>query len=103
MAGQDQDQDHRVRQRAYALWEQEGRPEGRDRHHWEQASGEMQVGGDDANVSSPDRRDGETRLSGNATVDQLTPAEATAATMRDSAVNASRQASEPEAKTRKPL
>ena len=103
MAEHDQDHEHRIRQRAYALWEHEGRPEGRDRHHWEQASGEMQVGGDDARASSLEGGDGETRLSGNATVDQLTPAEATAATMRDSAVNASPQASEPEAKTRKPL
>ena len=61
------------------------------------------MGQDEANVSSPDRSEGETRLSGKATVDQLTPAEATGATMRDSAVNASGQASEAEAKTRKPL
>ena len=103
MADEDRSED-RIRQRAYALWEQEGRPEGRDRHHWEQASGEMQAGdAPERSSSSPERPKGETRLSGNATVDQLTPAEASAATMRNSAANASRQASEPEAKTRKPL
>jgi hypothetical protein len=103
MADGDRSED-RIRQRAYTLWEQEGRPEGRDRHHWEQASGEMQGGDAPGRPGSPpERPDGETRLSGNASVDQLTPAEATAATMRNSGANASRQASEPEAKTRKPL
>jgi hypothetical protein len=103
MADQDGSED-RIRQRAYELWEQEGRPEGRDRHHWEQASGEKQTGGGSERTSSPpERPKGETRLSPNASVDQLTPAEATAATMRDSPRNASRQASEPGAKTRKPL
>lgn len=100
MADQDGSEDG-IRKRAYALWEQEGRPEGRDQHHWEQASGEFQAGGGAG--TSRERSTGETRLSGNASVDQLTPAEATIATMRDSAANASRQASEPEAKTRKPL
>lgn len=26
-----------ISKRAYALWEQEGRPQGRDQHHWDQA------------------------------------------------------------------
>ena len=30
----------RVRDRAYALWESEGRPDGRERDHWEQAERE---------------------------------------------------------------
>tara|TARA_R110002020_G_scaffold50864_5_gene144178 strand:- start:3949 stop:4317 length:369 start_codon:yes stop_codon:yes gene_type:complete len=30
-------EDEWIRQRAYALWEQEGRPSGRDAEHWEQA------------------------------------------------------------------
>ncbi len=29
--------DKRIRDRAYFLWEQEGRPHGRDREHWEEA------------------------------------------------------------------
>lgn len=31
----------RIRQRAYAIWEQEGRPEGRHEAHWEQARQEL--------------------------------------------------------------
>ena len=30
-----------TRQRAYELWEQEGRPDGRDREHWLQAEAEI--------------------------------------------------------------
>lgn len=28
------DQDERIRQRAHAIWEEEGRPEGREYSHW---------------------------------------------------------------------
>ena len=34
---QDQAHQERVRQRAYRLWEEEGRPEGREQAHWEMA------------------------------------------------------------------
>lgn len=30
-----------IRQRAYAIWEQEGRPEGREWDHWVRAAGEF--------------------------------------------------------------
>lgn len=33
--------DARIRSRAYELWEEEGRPHGRDREHWSQAESEM--------------------------------------------------------------
>ncbi|EFH12086.1 DUF2934 domain-containing protein, partial [Teichococcus cervicalis] len=33
--------EERIRQRAYALWEQAGRPHGQDEAHWHQASGEL--------------------------------------------------------------
>ena len=36
----DDKRDEKIRQRAYELWEQEGRPEGRHSEHWEQAAGE---------------------------------------------------------------
>jgi|KBSMisStaDraftv2_1062788.scaffolds.fasta_scaffold2922767_1 hypothetical protein len=29
--------ERKVRERAYAIWEQEGRPHGKDREHWERA------------------------------------------------------------------
>ena len=30
-----------IRQRAYAIWEEEGRPDGREWDHWERASREL--------------------------------------------------------------
>lgn len=38
------DREQWVQQRAYAIWEAEGRPEGRDRTHWEQAERELTTG-----------------------------------------------------------
>lgn len=38
------DREELIRRRAYAIWEQEGRPEGQDKRHWEQASCEMTRG-----------------------------------------------------------
>jgi DUF2934 family protein len=35
------DRDGRIRQRAYEIWEREGRPHGRDREHWRQAEAEL--------------------------------------------------------------
>lgn len=35
------DNDELIRRRAYEIWELEGRPEGQERRHWEQASREM--------------------------------------------------------------
>jgi hypothetical protein len=32
-----------VRDRAYAIWEQEGRPEGKEREHWERAEAEVEA------------------------------------------------------------
>ncbi|WP_022683220.1 DUF2934 domain-containing protein [Sphingobium bisphenolivorans] len=32
--------DDHIRKRAYEIWEQEGRPEGREREHWQQAQDE---------------------------------------------------------------
>jgi hypothetical protein len=35
------DEEHAVRERAYFLWESEGRPESRALDHWQRASAEM--------------------------------------------------------------
>lgn len=35
------DRQHRIRQRAHAIWESHGRPHGSDREHWEQATQEI--------------------------------------------------------------
>jgi hypothetical protein len=67
--------EEKIRSRAYAIWETEGRPHGRDRAHWEQAlrevadeetpplratagesAGEMEAGGEIAPSPKPARR-----------------------------------------------
>jgi hypothetical protein len=30
--------ERKVRERAYSIWEEEGRPQGKDRQHWERAA-----------------------------------------------------------------
>jgi hypothetical protein len=35
------DRQRRVRERAHAIWQEEGRPEGRDREHWVRAEQEL--------------------------------------------------------------
>ena len=35
------DRQHRIRQRAHAIWESHGRPHGADREHWDQATKEI--------------------------------------------------------------
>jgi hypothetical protein len=35
------DREERIRERAHQLWEQEGRPDGRDADHWERAAREV--------------------------------------------------------------
>ncbi|WP_137387603.1 DUF2934 domain-containing protein [Rhodoligotrophos defluvii] len=37
----DRDRQEKIRQRAYAIWEAEGRPHNRDREHWLQAENEV--------------------------------------------------------------
>lgn len=36
-----EDREQRIQERAYAIWEAEGRPEGREREHWQQAQHEV--------------------------------------------------------------
>lgn len=82
-----EDREEQIRKRAYRLWEEAGRPEGHHDAHWTQAAGEADGGGrgqDDDKAS----------------VDQLTPAEATVAV---TTAPPPRAGSDPEAKGRKPL
>ncbi len=48
-----------IRKRAYALWEDEGRPTGRDFAHWEQARAERQAL--EGSAASPDGKEVKTR------------------------------------------
>jgi hypothetical protein len=46
----------RIKQRAYEIWEGEGRPEGRHDEHWQQAKGEVGMMGDgteEQNLNQP--------------------------------------------------
>jgi hypothetical protein len=43
---------HKVRERAYQIWEREGCPEGRENEHWHRA--EQELADEDASGSSPD-------------------------------------------------
>jgi hypothetical protein len=37
----ERDMEERIRERAYYIWLQEGRPEGRDKEHWELAKAQI--------------------------------------------------------------
>ena len=43
---------HKVRERAYQIWEREGCPEGRESEHWHRA--EQELAHEDASGASPD-------------------------------------------------
>ena len=45
------DRDERIRQRAYEIWEREGRPHGRDEEHWRMAVDELVEEFKDASVT----------------------------------------------------
>jgi hypothetical protein len=51
MGMQGQDHEEQIKARAYQIWEEEGRPEGRDREHWDQATREIM--GDAGTGQSP--------------------------------------------------
>ena len=38
------DVEDKIRLRAYQLWDEEGRPSGRDKEHWQQAEAELVAG-----------------------------------------------------------
>lgn len=39
-----------IARRAYALWEEAGRPFGQDKYHWDQASAKLRFIGGDARI-----------------------------------------------------
>jgi Protein of unknown function (DUF2934) len=39
----DSEKERRVRERAYDIWQREGRPHGRDAEHWQQAAAEVEA------------------------------------------------------------
>jgi hypothetical protein len=49
-------EDHRIRQRAYEIWIEEGQPDGRDVDHWLRAKWELEREPILAAGASPDRK-----------------------------------------------
>jgi hypothetical protein len=45
-----EDREARIRERAHAIWEEEGRPVGKEREHWERAA--IEVDGESRSRSS---------------------------------------------------
>lgn len=98
-----QDREERIRHRAYDLWEQAGKPEGRDREFWKAAAREIEAdetGADPVPIDEIGETDNSDRTR-RADVDQLTPTEATAATIPSSP--STNPGAAPEKDTRKPL
>jgi hypothetical protein len=52
------DRDQRIRERAYAIWERQGRPEGRHDEHWSQAAEEVDGESGAEDRASPQPSDG---------------------------------------------
>ena len=45
-----EEREQQIRGRAYALWQQDGEPEGREKEHWEQACRDME----EESIGTPD-------------------------------------------------
>ena len=54
MPGKDLTIEDRVRDRAYALWEKDGRPDGRSDEYWQQARSEVEAEEAEPGNESPD-------------------------------------------------
>lgn len=46
--------DEEIQLRAYQIWKEEGRPEDRDKEHWQQASDEVMIARGDARAAAAD-------------------------------------------------
>jgi hypothetical protein len=56
------DLQQRIRERAQAIWEREGRPDGRHDEHWRQAENEINAEGDAASVERKGRKTSEKKM-----------------------------------------
>jgi hypothetical protein len=72
----DPDRDERIRQRAYEIWDREGRPHGRDQEHWLMAVDELIEELEQAKVTQyvPAARATDTAKSGGASSVEAQPA-----------------------------
>lgn len=72
-----EDPTDRIRRRAYAIWEREGRPEGREADHWKQASEELAIEDNIGQTLAPNPSRGpDDAAPGTEPVEPLGPAEA---------------------------
>jgi len=58
----DHGRDEQVRQRAHEIWEQEGRPHGKEKEHWERAEREVQSNAEGITGKSPFTTDQEQNI-----------------------------------------
>jgi hypothetical protein len=49
----EKDKEQRIREKAFDLWEMEGRPEGLDKEHWELAKAEIRAEDTPAEAGNP--------------------------------------------------
>ena len=55
------DNENRVKERAFSIWEVEGKPEGKHQEHWEQAEKELSKAGP-GEERTPDKKIGEVKF-----------------------------------------
>jgi hypothetical protein len=63
------DREDRMRERAYQIWEEQGRPEGRDLEHWHEAARQLH---EDIDAEVIQERDGTTSKAASVTAKPLT-------------------------------
>jgi hypothetical protein len=51
------DREARIRERAHAIWEEEGRPTGREQAHWDRAAAEIDADGGGVQDVDPNKPD----------------------------------------------
>lgn len=97
------DRMERIRTRAYDLWQQAGRPDGRHDEHWAQAVREVDAddrGDDPVPIDAVPDGGEDLRRTAEADIDRLTPEDATGATMN---LGVGGDGGEPEARSRRPI
>jgi hypothetical protein len=91
------DREQRIRNRAYALWEQDGRRHGRHDDHWAQATRDIDAGAESGDrttsarkASTPSKPKTEKQVTAKPSAGKAAPASAKAATTKSSSKSAER-------------
>lgn len=99
MAG---DIERRVRERAYEIWESEGRPEGRSEDHWKQARAEFSEAAAEATHNPPLQGSAEPDAAGKPKRPRAATSAAPAKVSRESGKGASPTKAAPRSRRKKP-